>query len=262
MTENSLITQIENGTGWIILNRPDVHNAFDDHLIADLHAAFDAMAADDAVHVVVMRAEGKSFSAGADLNWMKRMAGYSQAENEADSRKLAEMVRALDRLPKPVVGLIQGAAFGGGVGLVAACDIAVCAEEATFSLSEVKLGIIPAVISPYVVAAMGARQARRFFLTGERFGADTARRIGLVHKVVPAAELMTEGKRIVQSLLKNGPLAMAEAKDLIFTVADRPLDDELVEDTARRIARVRASNEGREGITAFLEKRKPEWNKG
>jgi methylglutaconyl-CoA hydratase len=250
------------GVGWITLNRPDVHNAFNDELIGKLSDAFAAMANDEAVRVVVLAANGKSFSAGADLNWMKQAAEYSTDDNRADAMRLGGLLQGIDRLPKPTVAAVQGAAFGGGVGLVAACDIAIASEEALFSLSEVRLGLIPAVISPYVVQAMGARQARRFLLTGERFGADTARRIGLVHKVVAHADLETEIRRLVRDLGKNGPNAMAECKDLIAAVARGTIDDAMVADTAERIARLRASDEGQEGITAFLDKRKPNWIRG
>jgi methylglutaconyl-CoA hydratase len=207
----------------------------------------------------VLRAEGRSFSAGADLGWMQRMAGYGHAENLADAGALAELMRVLNFLPKPTVSRVQGAAFGGGVGLVACCDIAIASDAVGFSLSEVRLGLIPAVISPYVVAAIGERAARRYFLTAERFGADEALRIGLVHQVVPADQLDSAVDTILIRLSEGGPTAQRAAKDLIFTVAHRPIDAGLIHDTAERIATIRASAEGREGLAGFLEKRKPAW---
>ena len=241
------------------LNRPERHNAFDDGLIAELSAALAELAADSAIRVVLLAGRGKSFSAGADLAWMKRMAGYTAAENEADAQKMAEMLHRLESLPKPTIALVQGAAMGGGVGLVAACDIAIAAEDAQFALSEVRLGLIPAAISPYVIAAIGPRAARRYFLTAERFDARRALGLGLVSAVVPTADLATEASRLADILCQNGPAAMAEAKRLIADVTGRPIDAALRTETAGRIARQRASAEGREGVAAFLEKRKPSW---
>ena len=262
MTNENLLTEIDAaGTGWVTLNRPDVHNAFDDALIAELTAAFERLGGDRAVRAVALGARGKSFSAGGDLNWMRRMAGYSPEENRRDAAGLAAMLQALSRCPKPTLALVQGAALGGGVGLVAACDIALAAEDATFRLSEVRIGLIPAVISPYVIAAMGERAARRYALTAERFDARQARHLGLVHEVVPAAQLASAAQAMLATLAGNGPVAMAAAKDLIRAVAGRPIDHEVVAETARRIADIRATDEGREGITAFLEKRQPNWVK-
>jgi methylglutaconyl-CoA hydratase len=241
------------------LNRPERHNAFDDGLIAELSTALAELAADSAIRVVLLAGRGKSFSAGADLAWMKRMAGYTAAENEADAQKMAEMLHRLESLPKPTIALVQGAAMGGGVGLVAACDIAIAAEDAQFAFSEVRLGLTPATISPYVIAAIGPRAARRYFLTAERFDARRAYGLGLVTAVVPAADLATEASRLADILCQNGPAAMAEAKRLIADVTGRPIDAALRTETAGRIARQRASAEGREGVAAFLEKRKPSW---
>jgi len=249
----------EAGRATITLNRPDVHNAFDERLIAELTTAAETLSADHTIRAVVLTGADKSFSAGADLNWMKRMAGYSEAENKADARKAADMLAALASMPQPTVARVNGAAFGGGVGLVSACDIAVGADTAVFSLSEVKLGLIPAVISPYVIGAMGKRQAGRYMVSGERFDAAEARRIGLLHEVVPADELDDAVDEMVAGLLANGPLSMAECKALIRAVADRPVDEAVRNDTAERIARMRASDEGKEGVAAFLEKRKPNW---
>jgi methylglutaconyl-CoA hydratase len=241
------------------LNRPERHNAFDDGLIAELSTALTALAADSAIRVVLLAGRGKSFSAGADLAWMKRMAGYTAVENEADAQKMAEMLHRLDSLPKPTIALVQGAAMGGGVGLVAACDIAIAAEDVQFAFSEVRLGLTPATISPYVIAAIGPRAARRYFLTAERFDARRALGLGLVAAVVPVADLLTEASRLADILCQNGPAAMAEAKRLIADVTDRPIDAALRTETAGRIARQRAGAEGREGVAAFLEKRKPDW---
>jgi methylglutaconyl-CoA hydratase len=259
MSDDLVLQQIDGGVGRLTLNRPDKHNAFDDALIAQLTAALLSMEADRRVRTVVLAAAGKSFSAGADLVWMRRTAGYAEAENLEDARALAGLMSTLERLAKPTVALVQGAAYGGGVGLVACCDIAIASEAASFSLSEVKLGLIPAVISPYVVAAMGPRAARRFMLSAERFSAQQALHHGLVHEVVPADRLEEMGRRFVDHLAQGGPRAQAAAKELIASLAGRPVDRALVEDTAERIARIRAGDEAREGLAAFLEKRPAEW---
>ncbi|NQW01560.1 MAG: enoyl-CoA hydratase/isomerase family protein [Rhodospirillales bacterium] len=248
-----------NGIAEVTMSRPDIHNAFDDRLIADMIAAFEALAASQEVRVVVVAGEGKSFSAGADLNWMRRMADYSQADNIADARNLAKLLALIAGFPRPVIARVQGAAFGGGVGLVSACDMAIGADNALFALSEVKLGLIPAVISPFVIRAIGERQASRFMITGERFDAKEACRIGLLHQVVGEHELDSAIDRMATGLLKNGPDAMRECKALIAAVMNRPIDDAVMDDTSARIARVRASAEGREGLEAFLEKRPPSW---
>jgi len=250
-----------NGVVTLKLNRPEVHNAFDDQLIAELTHKLRHLDHEASVRVVILAAEGKSFSAGADLNWMKRMTRYSEAENLRDAVGLASLMRALSSMTKPTVARIQGAAYGGGVGLVACCDIAVASRSALFSLSEVRLGLIPAVISPYVIAAIGERNARRYFLTAERFDAQAALRIGLVHSVVDDGELDTTVAGIVGELLKGGPKAIAAAKDLISHVAHRPIDQILAEETAARIAQIRVSPEGQEGIAAFLDKRAAAWTK-
>jgi methylglutaconyl-CoA hydratase len=259
MADEFVLQQIDQGVGRLTLNRPDKHNAFDDHLIAQLTAALLSLEADRRVRVVVLAAAGESFSAGADLAWMKRVAGYCEAENLEDARALAGLMSTLDRLAKPTVALVQGPAFGGGVGLVACCDVAIAAESASFSLSEVRLGLIPAVISPYVVAAMGPRAARRFVLTAERFTARQACDLGLVHEVVPGERLEEAGRQVLAHLFKGGPRAQSEAKDLVLSLAGRPIDRALVEETAERIARIRAGDEAREGLAAFLEKRKANW---
>lgn len=249
------------GVATLTLNRPDVHNAFDDQLIAELTHKLHQLNHDAAVRAVVLAAEGKSFSAGADLNWMKRMARYSEAENIRDAVALANLMRTLNGMAKPTIARVQGAAFGGGVGLVACCDIAVASAGAVFSLSEVRLGLIPAVISPYVIAAIGERNARRYFLTAERFDAAEALRIGLIHSAVAEPELDAAVERILGELLKGGPRAIAAAKELIAHIAHRPVDERLAEETAARIAQIRVSPEGLEGIAAFLDKRPAGWIK-
>jgi methylglutaconyl-CoA hydratase len=259
VTAASLAIEQQGPLSLVTLNRPERHNAFDDALIAELTEALRTIEADDSVRVVVLSGAGKSFSAGADLNWMKRMSGFSKEENLRDAMGLGALMRTLAHLRKPTVARVHGAAYGGGVGLVACCDIAVAAQSATFSLSEVKLGLIPAVISPYVVAAMGEHAARRYFLTGERFEAAEAWRLGLVHEAVIDSELDQKVGEIVDALLAGGPVAQREAKELIRAVANRPVMSEVIQDTAERIARVRSSPEGREGVSAFLEKRPASW---
>jgi len=249
----------DRGITSVILDRPERHNAFDDVMITELIELLGKLEQDDDVRVLVLRAAGKSFSAGADLNWMRRMADYDLAQNQDDAMQLAELMRRLNCFPKPTIALVQGAAYGGGVGLIACCDIAIASQKATFCLSEVKLGLIPAVISPYVVEAIGARASRRFMLTAERFSAEEACRLGLVHEVVEEQALDAKLDSIVEFLLAAGPAAQIAAKDLIRAVSNRPIDDELIQDCARRIAEIRATGEGREGLSAFLEKRKPNW---
>ena len=246
--------------GLITMNRPERHNAFDDALIAELTEAFRSMEAEDGIRIVVLSGTGKSFSAGADLNWMKRMAGFSIEENRRDAMGLGALMRTIAHLRKPTIARVQGAAFGGGVGLVACCDIAVATQDASFALSEVKLGLIPAVISPYVVAAIGERAARRYFLTGERFTAADAWRMGLIHEITGNEAGMDDMiGAIVDAMLAASPVAQKEAKDLIRAVTNRPLTSEVVQDTADRIAKIRSSPEGREGVAAFLEKRRASW---
>ncbi|HEX7813437.1 MAG TPA: enoyl-CoA hydratase/isomerase family protein [Burkholderiales bacterium] len=256
----ALLIEVQRGVATVRMNRPDVHNAFDDVLIAELTAELRRLDQAPEVRVIVLAANGKSFSAGADLNWMKRMAHYSEAENLRDAVALAGLMRTLHGVHKPTVARVQGPAFGGGVGLVACCDIAVAATEALFSLSEVRLGMIPSVISPYVVAAIGERAAHRYFLTAERFNAEEAKRMGLLHEVVSADKLDESVAGMAEHLLKGGPKALAAAKKLIADVSRHPIDDALSEETARRIAAIRVGAEGREGIAAFLEKRKPDWS--
>jgi methylglutaconyl-CoA hydratase len=242
----------------VTLNRPELHNAFDDALMQALTTRFRALADDANVRVIVLAAAGKSFSAGADLGWMRRMAGYSYAENLADAGLLGDMLEAIHMAPQPVIARVQGAAFGGGVGLVAACDIALGTERASFCLSEVKLGIVPAMISPYLVQRIGPGAARRYSLTAERFDAATAQRLGLLAEVYPDEAALDAGLAAVCAQLKqNGPAALAACKALYDAVAGAPAT--LREETQRRIAEIRVSTEGQEGLTAFLAKRSPIW---
>lgn len=244
------------------LNRPDLHNAFDARLIAALTGALTALASDPHVRVVVLEGEGPSFSAGADLNWMRGMATASEAENRDDALALARLMRALDELPKPTIARVHGAAFGGGVGLVACCDIAIGTPAAKFGLTESKLGLLPAVISPYVVEAIGPREARRWFATAEIFAADVAHRIGLLHEIVADDALDGAVQRQVDLLLRAGPHAVAQAKRLVRRVVQTPDRDALDADNAALIASLRVSDEGQEGLGAFLDKRRPRWSEG
>ncbi|HEX7636207.1 MAG TPA: enoyl-CoA hydratase/isomerase family protein [Noviherbaspirillum sp.] len=246
----------------VSLNRPEVRNAFNDTTIAEMTRAFRELGANDSVRVIVLAARGPAFCAGGDLNWMQKMAGYTHDENRADAMQLAEMLHTIYCCPKPIVAKVQGDCYAGGMGLVAACDIAIANEATHFCLSEVKLGLIPATISPYVIKAMGENAARRYFLTAERFDAREALRIGFVHAVVRAEELDASVDRIVKALTTNSPHAVKEAKRLVRDVACMPLTEALIADTAQRIADIRASDEGREGVRSFLEKRKPSWLSG
>ena len=259
----NLLTEIDTrGLATVTMNRPEVHNAFDDLLIAELTSELQRLDSEPQVRVVLLAASGKSFSAGADLNWMRRMADYSREENLADSMALAGLMSTLNRLSKPTIALVQGAAYGGGMGLIACCDIALATDRATFCLSEVKLGLIPAVISPYVVGAIGSRAARRYFLTAERFDAVEARYLGLIHELVAADDLHSRGEALAELLIQNGPDALAAAKNLVAAHARPFIDDAMIADTARRIAEIRCSDEGKDGVSAFLHKRPPAWVKG
>jgi len=244
----------------VILARPEVRNAFDDELIAELTEAFLGFGADNRTRVVLLSGDGPTFCAGADISWMRKAGGYTREQNEEDAGRMARVLRAIDACPLPVIAIAHGAAIGGGVGLVAAADIAIAAEGTVFSLGEVRLGILPAVISPYVLRAIGPRQARDLFLTGDRFDAREAYRIGLVHAVAPAAELDHAVGRKVDSLVSSAPEAIGVAKRLIEQVTGLRPDDAMPL-TVRTLAERRASAEAREGLTAFLEKRKPDWGK-
>lgn len=257
---NTLLQDVDaRGIGRITLNRPERHNAFDDAMIAELTDALRQMDVRNDVRIVVLASNGTSFCAGADLNWMQRIAAQSAEENEQDAAALAALMQVLDGLRKPTLAMLQGAAYGGGVGLVACCDIAIAADTAQFCLSEVRLGLIPAVIGPYVVAAIGARQARRYFLSAERIPALQAAALGLVHQVVPLADLETTIETILNALLQGGPEAQQAAKVLVHSCAHETDPDALRQETICRIAACRASAEGREGMAAFLERRSPYW---
>jgi methylglutaconyl-CoA hydratase len=256
-----LTVEKKDGVARVTLNRPNVRNAFDDALISRLRSAFDDIGGDPSVRVMVLAGYGPAFCAGADLNWMKRMAGYGYEQNLADAQALADMLAALDRMPKPTIARVHGPAFAGGTGLVAACDIAVGTPEAKFCFSEAKLGLSPATISPHVMRAIGERAARRYFLTAEVFDAAEAERIGLLTFSVRKDALDTTIDGLLKHLLAGGPQALREIKALIRAVAGRPVDDKLVSDTAKRIAEIRVSPEGKEGIASFLEKRKPGWTR-
>jgi methylglutaconyl-CoA hydratase len=244
----------------IWLNRPHVHNAFDEHMIAELTRTLGILDGDGSVRVVVLAGRGKSFCAGGDLDWMRRMSGFSEAENLRDAGALAEMLRVLSTLSKPTIARVHGAALAGGLGLVAACDIAVAAPTASFGTTEVRLGLIPATISPYVINAIGARAARRYFLTAERFDAEEARRLGLIHLVSPSESLENRTSELAAALLAGGPAALCASKRLIQDVAGRVVDEALISMTVKGIAEMRAAQEAREGIAAFFEKRKPTWD--
>jgi methylglutaconyl-CoA hydratase len=259
MDYQTLTVTVADKVATVTLNRPELRNAFNEQAIAELALAFDELGRNELVRAIVLAANGPAFCAGADLNWMKKMAGYSHDENLLDASRLADMLRTIYLCPKPTVAKVQGDCYAGGMGLVAACDIVVAAEGVNFCLSEVKLGLIPATISPYVIKAMGEQAARRFFLSAERFDAAAALRMGFAHEVVVAEHLDTTVAGLVKSLVSNSPHAVVEAKKLVREVVDQPVTDALLLDTAERIAAIRASNEGREGVASFLEKRKPSW---
>ena len=249
----------QNRVATIVLSRPDVRNAFNDEVIAELSQAFVQLGGSPEVRAIVLMAEGPAFSAGADLNWMRRMADYTRDENIEDAGKLAFMLRAIYECPKPTIARVQGDVYAGGMGLVAACDMAVSVDTANYCLSEVKLGLIPATISPYVIRAMGARAAHRYFLTAERFGAQEALRIGFVHEVVTAEQLDAKVDELVKALISASPNAVRACKKLVLDVAEREINAALIAATVEGIADIRASDEGREGVQSFLQKRKPSW---
>jgi methylglutaconyl-CoA hydratase len=243
----------------VFLDRPDVRNAFNEHLIAELHDAFTQFAQDASLRAVVLGGHGKAFCAGADLGWMRAMAGFDWERNRADARALADMLWAISRCPVPVVGRVHGDCYAGGVGLAAVCDVLVAAEGVTFCLSEARLGLLPATISPYVIRAMGEQAARRYFVTAERFSAAQAHAFGFVHELCAADALDARVDEIVATLVANGPMATRACKRLVQDVAGLPITEALRDETARRIADIRASDEGREGVQSFLNKRKPAW---
>ena len=249
----------EQGIATVTLNNPDKHNAFDDNIIKQLTDIFNEISERDDISIMILASNGKSFSAGADLGWMKRMAGYSYEDNLKDANALANMLKALNFLPQTTIAKVQGAAFGGAVGLASCCDIVIASSKASFCLSEVKIGLIPATISPYVVDAIGLKASRRYFQTAERFFADKAQQIGLVDEVVSPEALTDEVNAMVTTLLANGNQARRQAKKLSQDVAFQTIDDNLLKDTSERIAAIRVSPEGQEGLTAFFEKRAPNW---
>lgn len=254
-----LLQTIDSGVATLTLNRPEVRNAFNDEMIAELAQAFAALGDNADLRCIVLAAEGAAFCAGADLNWMRRMADYSHADNLADAAQLADMLRIVYACPKPTIARIQGDVYAGGMGLVAACDMAVSVEGAHYCLSEVKLGLVPATISPYVLRAMGARAAHRYFLTAERFNAAEAHRIGFVHKVTSAELLDAKVRELTDALVNASPLAVKACKQLVQDVAERPISPELIELTVRGIADIRSSEQGKEGVQSFLQQRKPGW---
>lgn len=256
---NKLTVQIESGVGRITLNRPELRNAFDSGFIAELNQAVTQLATDSQVRVLVLGAHGEAFCAGADLNWMRSVADYTHEQNVQDASGLAQMLNTLYTCPKPTIARVQGDTYAGGMGLVSACDVVVSVDTAHFCLSEVKLGLIPATISPYVIRAMGEQAARRYFITAERFDAAEALRLGFVHAVVAPQELDERVAEIAATLVNNSPNAVRESKRLVQEVAGRAIDSGLLADTANRIAAIRASDEGREGVRSFLEKRPPSW---
>ena len=259
MNFTTLVIEQQQHVATIWMNRPDVRNAFDETSITEMRQAFRLLEQDREVRVIVLGARGPAFSAGADLNWMKRVAGYTEDENRADALALAEMLNVIYQSSKATIARVQGDCYAGGNGLVTACDIAIASEEVTFCLTEVRLGLIPATIGPYVIRAMGERAAHRYFLTAERFSAQEAYRLGYVHQVVTDDELDDAVSRMTHHLLAGSPHAIAESKRLIRDIAGQPVDEYLMSDTARRIGEVRVAPDGREGIASFLEKRKPSW---
>ena len=259
---DKVITQIDSrGVARVTLNNPDKHNAFDDQMIIELTNAFNALAANANVRIMLLKSEGKSFSAGADLDWMKRMASYSYQQNLNDARALAAMLKALHQMPIPTIARVQGAAFGGAIGLISCCDIALASSNASFALSEVKIGLVPSTISPYVIAAIGERHAKRYFMTAERFDTNTALQISLVHEAVEEQFLDDKVEQLITAILSNGSEAVVAAKQLFFAVSGKAIDSSLIEHTCEVIAGIRVSAQGQEGLSAFLDKRKPHWLK-
>jgi methylglutaconyl-CoA hydratase len=257
-----VITQIDSrGVAQVTLNNPDKHNAFDDQMIIELTNAFNGLAANANVRIMLLKSEGKSFSAGADLDWMKRMANYSYQQNLNDARALAAMLKALHQLPIPTIARVQGAAFGGAVGLISCCDIALASSNASFALSEVKIGLVPSTISPYVITAIGERHAKRYFMTAERFDTNTALQIDLIHEAVEKQLLDDKVEQLITAILSNGPEAVAVAKQLVFAVSGKAIDSNVIEHTCEMIAGIRVSPQGQEGLSAFLDKRQPNWLK-
>ncbi len=260
---NSILIEHEaRGIFHIVLNRPDVHNAFDDRIILQMTEAIEQVVQNKDARAIILRSNGKNFSAGADLNWMRRIAALDFKDNVADAQQLAALMQTLNECPLPTLCLVQGAAFGGALGLISCCDIAIADYNATFCLSETRIGLVPAVISPYVIRAMGERQARRYFLTAEKFDANTALTIGLIHRIVANDALLSEAEHFITMLLNNSPNAILKAKRLIQDVSGHPISDELIKYTTELIAFMRVSEQGQDGLNAFLEKRPAAWQHG
>lgn len=263
MTEQAVLSYInQRGVATVAINNPKKFNAFDDTIITELTTALEEIKANKEIRVMILAATGKNFSAGGDLEWMKRVAGYSYKENLEDAKALATVLKTLYFLPIPTIARVQGIAFGGAVGLIACCDMVVATTQASFGMSEAKMGLTPATISPYVISAIGQRAARRYFMTAERFSAETAASLGLVSEVVEDERLDEEIARLSEFLLGNSPAALNATKKLISVIAGREINDALIDFTSEQIANIRVSKEGQEGISAFLEKRKPSWNSG
>jgi methylglutaconyl-CoA hydratase len=243
----------------VTLSRPNTHNAFDDGMVDQLTSAFETIMANPSIRVMILAAEGKTFSAGADLNWMKRMGEYSYEKNLQDAKNLATMLKTLYEMPLPTIARIQGPAFGGALGLISCCDIAIAATKASFAFNEVKAGLIPATISPYIIKSIGPRASRRYFMTGETFGTEQAVTLGLIDEAVEGSQLNNHITQLITALLKNSPAAMQASKQLVQDIEHRPIDDTLIKKTYEQIADIRLSKEGQEGLAAFLEKRKPHW---
>lgn len=259
MSNQHILYDLKDGIATVTLNRPEVHNAFNEVVIGDLTDILRKAGEDKNVRVVLLRGNGKSFCAGGDLNWMRRMADYNHDQNVKDAERLGTLLKTLNNLPKPTIGLVHGNAFGGGVGLAACCDITIAEKTAQFSLSEVRIGIIPSVIAPYVIAAMGQNQSRRYFLTGERFDGITAERVDLIDEAVEPGTLDEACGKIIEQLLLGAPSAQVRGKKVILEICDQPITDEIIRYTVEQIAEARASAEGKEGLSAFLEKREPSW---
>lgn len=253
---SAILVEKNQSLATITLNRSEKHNAFDDALISDLIQTLNMLRDDDSVRIVMLASTGKSFSAGADLTWMQRMIHYNYEENCADAEKLAQLLFDLYHFPKPTLAKIQGSVFGGGVGLVACCDIAISVEHAQFCFSEAKLGLIPATIGPYIIQALGARASARWFMTAETFSAQKAQSLGLLHEVVAADQLDASCQKIIHAILQNGPLAVLQCKQLVHDLTDHPFDRTLISETARRIATIRVSAEAQTRLAAFLEQSK------
>lgn len=260
MDEDNFLLNVDNvGIATITLNRPAVHNAIDDKLISELIPILRTLNNDNSIRAIVLTGNGPSFCSGADLNWMKRMAAYNEIENLRDASALAELLTMFASSPKPTVALVQGDAFAGGLGLICSCDIAISVDSAFFAITEVRLGLMPSVISPFVINAIGERNARRYFLTAERFNAMTAKQIGLLQMVVPDAMLSKSGEELLKKLLMGGPTALTKTKGLINKVKNSRFDENLMSSLSKGIAEIRISPEAQEGMAAFLEKRKPSW---